>query len=51
MSGCVVDASALVFSDACYVAAAALTGYPLLTYGAHLGRAPNLPCEVEVLAG
>ena len=39
----------LSFYDALYVALAARLGVPLITGDRRLGRAPNLPCPVEVI--
>lgn len=40
----------ITFYDALYVALAARIGVPLLTADARLGRAPGLPCAVEVVS-
>jgi predicted nucleic acid-binding protein len=39
----------LTYYDALYVAVAAALRVPLLTLDARLAKAPNLPCEVELL--
>jgi predicted nucleic acid-binding protein len=40
---------AITFYDAVYVALAARLDVPLITADAKLGRAPGLPCKVEVV--
>jgi predicted nucleic acid-binding protein len=39
----------LTYYDALYVSLAAMLKVPLLTLDARLAKAPNLPCEVELL--
>jgi predicted nucleic acid-binding protein len=39
----------LKFYDALYVAVAALVQLPLVTADARLSRAPDLPCEIELV--
>jgi predicted nucleic acid-binding protein len=39
----------LSFYDALYVALASYLGLPLLTSDGRLGRAPGLPCQIEVV--